>query len=82
MCTASEQKKETYMRMVERLISEMNPSPGKKLADFKKAALYCFATRFFHSKVSWCDFYLTQLLAQKSIKADQKLIREVTPNSV
>ena len=60
----------------------MKPSAGKKLADFKKAALYCFAKKFFHSKVSWCYFYLTQLLAQKSIKADQKLIREVSSNSV
>ena len=55
----------TYNRMIEVLSEETNPRPGKKLADFEKAALNVFSQKFSHAELSCCFFHLTQFFNRK-----------------
>ena len=54
----------TYI-IIELLSEETNPNPGKKLADFQKAALVLPAKKFSHAKISCCYFHLTQSFKRK-----------------
>ena len=51
--------------MIELLSEETKPNPGKKLADFEKAALNASSKKFPHAEISCCYFHLTQSFNRK-----------------
>ena len=55
----------TYNRKIQLLSEETNPNPGKKLADFEKAALNAFSKKIPHAEILCCYFHRTQSFNRK-----------------